>query len=101
MRKEADDEDCVKENHWDARLLHSFKLQQTQDEDNHHASDVSSVLCLRILQLSAAHALNFSSAILKLFRHQRVQNSDDREWQKVVDGRLDYRYVPDENFYLS
>jgi hypothetical protein len=53
---------------------------------------VSTVLSLwiLILQRTACDTLNFLSALLKLVSHQRVENSNDCEWQEVVDDGFDY-----------
>lgn len=46
---------------------------------------------------TAGDALHLKCAMLKFLGHESVQNPDDGEWKEVVNGRLDYRYVPDEN----
>lgn len=58
-----------------------------------------SVLSLWIFKTASGpcNALDFPGAVLQLPRHQQIENSDNCQGQKIVDGRLDCRDVPDWN----
>lgn len=58
-----------------------------------------SVLSLWIFKTTSgpSNALNLAGAVLQLPRHQQIENSDNCQRQKIVDGRLDCRDVPDWN----
>lgn len=59
---------------------------------------MTTVLCLRIFETTASTSdvLNFTCALLKLFCHQRVKNSDNGKRQEIVNCGFDNGHVSDQ-----